>query len=162
MLTEENIKRLAAQILEGTLFYVTGVNVGAGHQVSVRIDGDQGVTVKDCADLSREISAALEREHDDFSLEVSSHGATSPLVMPRQYRRHIGRTLEIRLTDGTRAEGTLGEVADDHIGIHATFAFDRRDYGMAWTDNPEAKVVGNKVTVDISLLASKVAPAKKK
>lgn len=120
MLTEENIKRLAAQILEGTPFYVTAVNVGAGHQVSVRIDGDQGVTVKDCADLSRKISAALEREHDDFSLEVSSHGATSPLLMPRQYRRHIGRTLEIRLTDGTRAEGTLGEVADDHIGIAFT------------------------------------------
>jgi polyisoprenoid-binding protein YceI len=49
-----------------------------------------------------------------------------------------------------------GPQADEHIGIHATFSFDRRDYGMAWTGNTEAKVVGNKVTVDIALLAKKV------
>jgi len=49
-----------------------------------------------------------------------------------------------------------GPNADEHIGIHATFTFDRRDYGMAWTGNSEAKVVGNKVTVDIALLGRKV------
>src|SRR5262245_34446690 len=49
-----------------------------------------------------------------------------------------------------------GPKPDAHIGIHATFAFDRRDYGMIWADNPEAKVVGNKVTVDIALLAKRV------
>ena len=46
-----------------------------------------------------------------------------------------------------------GAKPDDRIGIHATFAFDRREFGMAWANNPEAKVAGNKVTVDISLLA---------
>ena len=76
---------------------------------------------------------------------LSLHGVTKEITLPF--------TIQGRFEDPK---------ADDHIGIHATFAFDRRDYGMAWTDNPEAKVVGNKVTVDISLLASKVAPAKKK
>jgi polyisoprenoid-binding protein YceI len=55
-----------------------------------------------------------------------------------------------------------GPHPDERIGVHATFAFDRRDYGMAWTGNPEAKVAGNKVTVDIALLARRIgAPAKK-
>ncbi|HTR02861.1 MAG TPA: YceI family protein [Thermoanaerobaculia bacterium] len=53
-----------------------------------------------------------------------------------------------------------GPHPDDNLGIDATFSFDRREFGMAWTDNPEAKVVGNKVTVDITLLATRV-PAKK-
>lgn len=53
-----------------------------------------------------------------------------------------------------------GPKPDDRIGIHATFAFDRREFGMAWANNPEAKVAGNKVTVDISLLARRVAAKK--
>jgi polyisoprenoid-binding protein YceI len=52
-----------------------------------------------------------------------------------------------------------GPKPDDTIGIHASFTFDRREFGMAWTGNPEAKVVGNKVTVDISLAATRVAVA---
>jgi polyisoprenoid-binding protein YceI len=54
-----------------------------------------------------------------------------------------------------------GPRPDDRIGIHATFSFDRREFGMAWTSNAEAKVAGNKVTVDISLLAKKGAAAPK-
>lgn len=50
-----------------------------------------------------------------------------------------------------------GPHPDDRIGVHATFAFDRRQFGMAWDNNPEAKVVGNQVTVDIALLATRVA-----
>jgi polyisoprenoid-binding protein YceI len=53
-----------------------------------------------------------------------------------------------------------GPQADPNIGIHTTFSFDRSEYGMAWKDNPEAKVVGNKVTVDIALLATKAAGKK--
>jgi polyisoprenoid-binding protein YceI len=58
-----------------------------------------------------------------------------------------------------------GPKPDDVLGIHATFVFDRREFGMAWEKNPEAKVVGNKVTVDISLAATRVmaaAPTTKK
>ena len=51
-----------------------------------------------------------------------------------------------------------GPNPDEHLGIHTTFSFDRRDYGMAWVGNTEAKAVGNKVTVDIALLATKVPP----
>jgi len=52
--------------------------------------------------------------------------------------------------------------ADEHLGIHAKFSFDRREYGMAWTGNAEAKAVGHNVTVEITLLATKVPPPRKK
>ena len=54
-----------------------------------------------------------------------------------------------------------GPNADEHLGIHAKFAFDRREYGMAWAGNTEAKAVGNNVTVEITLLATKVPPTRK-
>ncbi len=75
---------------------------------------------------------------------LSIHGVTREVTVPFEIRGKFE-----------------GAQADDRIGIEATFSFDRREYGMAWTDNPEAKVVGNKVTVDIVLLATKVAAKKK-
>jgi ribosome maturation factor RimP len=59
--------------------------------------------------VSRAIEGNLDRNRDDYALDVSSHGATTPLVMPRQYKKHIGRTFEIRLLDGTKVEGDLLE-----------------------------------------------------
>ena len=62
------------------------------------IDGDNGVLVEDCMFVSRAIEHNLDRETEDFSLEVSSVGATTPLVHKRQYKKHIGRILKIVTT----------------------------------------------------------------
>jgi polyisoprenoid-binding protein YceI len=70
---------------------------------------------------------------------LTLHGVTKPITLPF--------TIQGRFD---------GPQADEHIGIHTTFQFDRRDFGMAWTGNSEAKVVGNRVTVDIALLGKKV------
>jgi len=70
-----------------------------------------------------------------------------------------GVTKEITLPFGIRGRFD-GPHPDERLGIHATFSFDRREFGMAWTGNPEAKVVGNTVTVDINLLSTRVAAKK--
>jgi ribosome maturation factor RimP len=89
------------------LVYVTGIKVSADNHISVLIDGDRGVSIKDCVDLSRAIEGQLDREKEDFALDVSSHGASSPLLLPRQYTKHVGRDLEIKLIDGTKTGGCL-------------------------------------------------------
>jgi polyisoprenoid-binding protein YceI len=66
-----------------------------------------------------------------------------------------GVTKEVTLPFSIEGRFT-GQRPDERIGVHATFAFDRREFGMAWANNAEAKVAGNKVTVDISLLARRV------
>jgi ribosome maturation factor RimP len=65
--------------------------------------------------LSRAIEGQLDRDKEDFALDVSSHGAATPLVIPRQYPKHIGRTFEVKLVDGSKAEGDLVECNDDGI-----------------------------------------------
>lgn len=107
LITKEHIEQLANAHLKGTALYLTGVKVGADNAINVFIDGDNGVTIKDCVSLSRAIEGALDREKGDFSLDVSSHGATTPLTLPRQYIKHIGRELEVRLADGGKVEGEL-------------------------------------------------------
>jgi polyisoprenoid-binding protein YceI len=75
---------------------------------------------------------------------LTLHGVTKPITLPFTF------------------EGRFeGPHPDEHIGIHATFKFDRRDYGMAWAGNAEAKAVGNVVTVDITILAKLKPPAPK-
>ena len=66
-----------------------------GNTIRIVIDGDAGVLVEDCMYVSRAIEHNLDREDHDFSLEVSSAGANTPLIKERQYQKHIGRTLKL-------------------------------------------------------------------
>jgi len=116
---------LAEQHLKDSGIFVTGVRIGADNHIGVFIDGDNGVTIKDCVDLSRAIEGSLDRSHEDFSLDVSSHGATSPLVLPRQYRRHIGREFEIKLNSGEKAGGKLLECTDSGIRLEYSVREDK-------------------------------------
>lgn len=117
MITKEQILELAAQHFANGPHFVTGVKIGSDNHIHVFIDGDKGVTISDCVDLSRFIEKSLDRDQEDFSLDVSSHGATTPLTEPRQYPKHIGRDFEIKLLDGTKAEGTLTECNNDELKL---------------------------------------------
>jgi ribosome maturation factor RimP len=117
LIAEEHIMQLANNHLENSDLFVTAINIGADNHINVFIDGDRGVSIADCVALSRFIEKNLDREKEDFSLDVSSHGATSPLLSPRQYTKHIGRDLEVKLLDGSKAEGCLVSSNDDHITL---------------------------------------------
>jgi len=117
VISKEQIVKLAEAHLAGGKLYLTGIRIGADNHINIFIDGDEGVTIQDCVSLSRAIEGQLDREKDDFALDVSSHGATSPLVMPRQYKKHLGRELEIKLNAGGKLEGTLVEADNDRIRL---------------------------------------------
>lgn len=120
MISKEHILKLASEHLATTQLFVTGVKVGSDNSIHVFIDGDTGVTIDDCVSLSRAIESKLDRGKEDFALDVSSHGATTPLVLPRQYPKHTGRNFEIRLLDGTISEGKM--VACDKDGLTLEFS----------------------------------------
>ncbi len=98
------------------LFLIELSVTGANH-IQVVIDGDKGVTVEDCIFISRAIEHNLDREEEDFSLEVTSAGAAAPLTKVRQYEKNIGRTLELRANDNTKIEGELLIVDDSSITL---------------------------------------------
>ena len=88
-----------------------------GNKIRIVIDGDNGVLVEDCMFVSRAIEHNLNRETEDFSLEVSSAGATTPLVHKRQYKKHIGRILKIATTRNEKYEAVLTAANNDYISL---------------------------------------------
>jgi ribosome maturation factor RimP len=120
MILKEQIIALVNQKLEGTNLFLIDTKILPGNRIEVFIDGDNGLGINDCVDLSRHIEKNLNRDVEDFSLEVSSPGATIPLKLSRQYIKHIGRDIELKLTDGTFITGTLTEIENGNLTLTTT------------------------------------------
>lgn len=110
MITKEQIADLANEKLQGTDLFLVDIKVLPGNKIEVYVDGDNGIGINDCVSISRHIESNLDREKEDFSLEVSSPDATKPIKMARQYNKHIGRDFEIILNDASKITGTLKSV----------------------------------------------------
>ncbi|MBT8303701.1 MAG: ribosome assembly cofactor RimP [Bacteroidia bacterium] len=95
--------------------FLIDLSISSGNDIKVIIDGDKGVLVEDCIFISRAIEHNLDREEHDFSLEVTSAGATSPLTIARQFKKNLGRTLEVNTVDQGKIIADLVKVQDDSI-----------------------------------------------
>lgn len=95
--------------------FLISLDVLPDNTIKIIIDGDNGVIVEDCIFVSRAIEHNLDREEQDFSLEVLSAGATEPLINLRQYMKNIGRTLRVKTKENETIEGELTKVNDDNI-----------------------------------------------
>ncbi|AYO58554.1 ribosome assembly cofactor RimP [Chryseobacterium sp. 6424] len=108
---------LQAFLSEREDLFLIDLKFSAADDITVILDGDQGVTLQDCLDASRAIEFNMDREEHDFSLQVMSAGLSEPLKTPRQFRKNIGRELDILLTDDTQVEGELASVDEEKITL---------------------------------------------
>ncbi len=115
MITENTIRSLIAEKIEGTEYYILELEIKPGNNIRVELESMGPVSISDCVDISRQIEHNLDREAEDFSLQVSSPGIDKPLRDHRQYIKNIGRSLKVRLTGGEEIEGEL--LAADEKGI---------------------------------------------
>ncbi|MHC1706749.1 MAG: ribosome assembly cofactor RimP [Bacteroidales bacterium] len=118
MITESLIRKLAEEKTAGTEIFLLDVMIRKGNRILVTIDGDQGVKIEDCVGISRHIEGQLDRDKEDFELQVSSGGADQPLKLLRQYKQHIGRTLKVQLNDKTEKTGILSAINPDSIELN--------------------------------------------
>jgi len=95
--------------------FLLDLKVSESNAIKVVIDGDNGVLVEDCMFISRAIEHNLDREEQDFSLEVASAGATSPMINKRQFKKNIGRLLAVKTKDDQVFEGKLTNCDDEGI-----------------------------------------------
>lgn len=107
---------LSKALEENPSLFLVDFKMGGDNSIKVVLDGDQGISLQDCMDVSRAIEHNLDREEEDFSLEVTSAGAASPLQLPRQYNKNIGRKLQVK-TASEQLEGTLVETSTDSITL---------------------------------------------
>lgn len=116
MFKEKVLALLEAGLQENQGIFLIDFALGPGNKITIILDGDKGVTLKDCMAISRAIEHNLDREEEDFSLEVASAGATTPMTMPRQYKKNIGRELEVKTQDA-KFEGFLTDCNDQEITL---------------------------------------------
>lgn len=107
---------LQAGLSEKPEIFLIDLSVADGGKITVTLDGDHGVTLQDCIDISRAIEHNLDREEHDFSLEVASAGATSPLKLVRQYKKNLGRTLKVKTSTET-VEAEITDANDEFITL---------------------------------------------
>lgn len=112
MTFKEKVKQVLEEaLLEKPSIFLIDLTITDSFKIIIGIDGDNGVVLQDCIDISRAVEGNLDREEQDYSLEVASVGVGSPLKLVRQYKKNIGRTLIVK-TNTENIEAELVEAND--------------------------------------------------
>jgi ribosome maturation factor RimP len=112
MIDKEIIRRLVEDKLAASANYLVDVLVNPDNLIVVEIDNDEAVSIDDCVELSHYIEANLNREVEDYELEVGSAGLTAPFKILRQYTKNVGNEVELLLKCGVKQIGIL-QAADE-------------------------------------------------
>jgi ribosome maturation factor RimP len=119
MISLSTIKSLIEDRIEGTSCFVVDIKVDTSNNIVVELDNDKGISIDDCISVSRAIEHNLDREAEDFSLQVTSPGADKPLKVWRQYVKNLGRSVEVTLLDGKVETGKMIAVTDEGITLES-------------------------------------------
>lgn len=115
---QKRVKELVDEALaENASLFLLDLNFGADNSIKVVVDGDTGVPLSECIRISRNVEHNLDREAEDFSLEVTTPNITDPLVNLRQYNKNKDRTLLV-VTDEGKFEGKLVAVNEKEITLY--------------------------------------------
>jgi ribosome maturation factor RimP len=107
MITAEQIQALITPLMENTDLFLVEVNVRPGNKIEVILDRDSGLTIEQCTEVHRHILRELDRDVEDYSLDVSSPDISKPLKISRQYIKNIGREVAVKLRDKSKFVGEL-------------------------------------------------------
>ncbi|WP_313093029.1 ribosome assembly cofactor RimP [Chryseobacterium flavum] len=137
----KRIEELLNEFLETRKdLFLIDLKISAGDDITVILDGDNGVSLQDCLDASRAIEFNMDREEHDFSLQVMSAGLSEPLSIPRQFRKNMGREIEVMLEDSSKIEGELSKADEDKITLILRYR-KPKDIGKGKVDVEEEKEI---------------------
>ena len=153
MIDTQKILAIAAREMAGTDLFAVSCSATPSGEVELLIDSDTSVSIAACAALSRAIEAEFDRDEEDFALTVASAGIGSELRTLRQYRKLIGRPVEVLLTNGIKLLATLdaadetgialsyeekqaveGKKRKQTVTVERTYPFDEIKYTKEWLD----------------------------
>lgn len=120
MIKKQTIVDLIQEHFAGTDKFLVDVKVGAGNKIDIYVDAPKHITIADCVDLSRHIEGNLDREKEDFELQVSSPGATESFKVLQQYLKYVGSKVSIKTTEGKVHEGVLLNANENECVLEET------------------------------------------
>ena len=117
MIEQSIIETHLKKILADAGCFLVDIRVDKSNRILVHVDRDEGVSITDCVNISRELETKLDRDSEDFALEVSSPGLDSPFKVIEQYYKNRGNKVKVVLEGGETLEGILNEVSNKDIVI---------------------------------------------
>lgn len=120
MIDKNIVQEIVAEGLRDTDCFIVDVMVHPGNNIVVEIDNEAGVDIERCEKLHRFIESKLDREVEDYELEVGSAGITSPFKVVAQYRKNVGNEVEVLTRDGRKLAGVLKECDETSFVITVT------------------------------------------
>lgn len=119
MINKEIVKNVVNSFIAGTDIFLVELKVSTTNTISVLLNKPSGITIEECARLSRQIETKLDREQEDFELKVSSPGLNTPFRVREQYEMSIGKPVEVVDNEGKKTLGILKNVEGEGFEIEA-------------------------------------------
>ena len=117
MIYKDTVIQLVESFLSNTEYYLVDVKVSNNNNILVEIDSFEGVSIDFCVDLNRHIETNLDREKEDYELQVSSAGLTEPFKVLKQYEKNIGNEVEVNTRDNKKLVGVLKSFDSEKITL---------------------------------------------
>jgi ribosome maturation factor RimP len=151
MQVENRVKELIEEkISDRPELFLVEIRMLPNNKLIIHVDGDEGISIQDCAAISRHVGFHLEEENvivQAYNLEVSSPGVGEPLKLKRQYYKNVGRLLSVKLADGVLKEGKLLAVTDNDITIEESVKEKGKKASLAETVLSFDSIVETKVLI---------------
>ena len=117
MIDRNVVSGIVNEWLEDKDYFLVDVSVSPDDKIVVEIDHAEGVWIDDCVELSRFIESKLDREQEDYELEVGSAGIGQPFKVLKQYLIHIGKEVEVLTKEGKKLEGVLKDANEENMTL---------------------------------------------
>ncbi len=120
MIDKNEVRPLVEEAIAGNDALVVDVTVSAANDIVVELDSATGIDLDFCADLNRSLNEKLDREDEDYSLEVGTASLTAPFKVKGQYEKNLGNEVEVLTRDGKKLKGVLTAVTDEDFTLEVT------------------------------------------
>ncbi len=117
MIDKSLIEQIVCEAIKETELFLVDVTVSADNRIVVEIDSKGSVDIDCCASLTRAIEAQVDRDVEDYELEVGSAGLTSPFKVKQQYEKNLGNEVEVLTRDGRKFSGVLTAAEADTFTV---------------------------------------------
>ena len=133
MIETNVVTRIVEEWLDGKDYFLVDVSVSPDDKIVVEIDHADGVWIDDCVDLSRYIESKLNREDEDYELEVGSAGIGQPFKVLKQYQIYIGKEVEVMDNTGKKWKGVLADANEENFTVTMTVKVKPVDQDVTFT-----------------------------
>lgn len=117
MIDKQKLTAVIEQGIRDTDLFLVNLTIGTDNKITVQIDSDTNVDIDQCVHLSQLVEQNFNRDDEDYELEIGSVGLTSPLQLPRQYKKYIGEQVETLTADGRKITGQLTAADNQTVTI---------------------------------------------